>query len=135
MSAVEEREWAALRDGDCAGTKGKWGAQRGLCCCFWRVAANSPCAMHPSLPLPPAAPADKPPFVMVIPPPNVTGTLHIGHALTNAIEVRCAGLHWAELPFWLCAYGCASRPPLSIAVLCLPCLPACLSTCIARRTL
>jgi valyl-tRNA synthetase len=23
---------------------------------------------------------------MVIPPPNVTGSLHIGHALTNAIE-------------------------------------------------
>ncbi|XP_026488182.2 valine--tRNA ligase [Vanessa tameamea] len=25
-------------------------------------------------------------FVMVIPPPNVTGTLHLGHALTNAVE-------------------------------------------------
>lgn len=25
-------------------------------------------------------------FVMVIPPPNVTGSLHIGHALTNSIE-------------------------------------------------
>ncbi|CAG2161729.1 unnamed protein product [Oppiella nova] len=25
-------------------------------------------------------------FVMVIPPPNVTGVLHLGHALTNAIE-------------------------------------------------
>lgn len=25
-------------------------------------------------------------FVMVIPPPNVTGSLHVGHALTNAIE-------------------------------------------------
>ena len=25
-------------------------------------------------------------FIMVIPPPNVTGSLHIGHALTNAIE-------------------------------------------------
>ena len=23
---------------------------------------------------------------MVIPPPNVTGTLHLGHALTNSIE-------------------------------------------------
>lgn len=23
---------------------------------------------------------------MVIPPPNVTGTLHLGHALTNAVE-------------------------------------------------
>ena len=28
----------------------------------------------------------KEPFVMVIPPPNVTGTLHIGHALTNSIQ-------------------------------------------------
>ena len=26
-------------------------------------------------------------FVMVIPPPNVTGTLHLGHALTVAVEV------------------------------------------------
>ena len=25
-------------------------------------------------------------FVMVIPPPNVTGLLHLGHALTNAVE-------------------------------------------------
>lgn len=25
-------------------------------------------------------------FVIVIPPPNVTGSLHLGHALTNAIE-------------------------------------------------
>jgi len=25
-------------------------------------------------------------FVIVIPPPNVTGTLHLGHALTVAIE-------------------------------------------------
>ncbi|KAL0838552.1 hypothetical protein ABMA28_016658 [Loxostege sticticalis] len=25
-------------------------------------------------------------FVMVIPPPNVTGTLHLGHALTNAVQ-------------------------------------------------
>lgn len=25
-------------------------------------------------------------FMMVIPPPNVTGSLHLGHALTNAIE-------------------------------------------------
>ncbi|CAM6095914.1 unnamed protein product [Calypogeia fissa] len=28
----------------------------------------------------------KPPFVIVIPPPNVTGALHIGHALTSAVE-------------------------------------------------
>ncbi|XP_021824679.1 valine--tRNA ligase, mitochondrial 1-like isoform X1 [Prunus avium] len=31
--------------------------------------------------------SSKPPFVIVLPPPNVTGTLHIGHALTAAIEV------------------------------------------------
>ncbi|GGI06793.1 valine--tRNA ligase [Egicoccus halophilus] len=30
--------------------------------------------------------ADGEPFSIVIPPPNVTGALHIGHALTNAIE-------------------------------------------------
>ena len=27
-------------------------------------------------------------FVMVIPPPNVTGSLHLGHALMVSIEVR-----------------------------------------------
>jgi valyl-tRNA synthetase len=30
--------------------------------------------------------------VIVIPPPNVTGSLHIGHALTNAIEVGAGSL-------------------------------------------
>ena len=29
---------------------------------------------------------DKPPFVVVIPPPNVTGILHVGHALNNTIQ-------------------------------------------------
>ncbi|XP_048132008.1 valine--tRNA ligase, mitochondrial 1-like isoform X2 [Rhodamnia argentea] len=28
----------------------------------------------------------KPPFVIILPPPNVTGALHIGHALTSAIQ-------------------------------------------------
>ncbi len=28
----------------------------------------------------------EPPFVITIPPPNVTGTLHMGHALTSAVE-------------------------------------------------
>lgn len=32
------------------------------------------------------APNEKGRFMMVIPPPNVTGVLHLGHALTNAIE-------------------------------------------------
>lgn len=26
-------------------------------------------------------------FVIVLPPPNVTGSLHLGHALTDAIQV------------------------------------------------
>eukprot|EP00775_Hariotina_reticulata_P010346 gene10346-10503_t len=30
--------------------------------------------------------SSKPPFTIVIPPPNVTGALHIGHALTNAVQ-------------------------------------------------
>ena len=30
--------------------------------------------------------SNKPPFVIVIPPPNVTGSLHLGHALTNSIQ-------------------------------------------------
>lgn len=33
-----------------------------------------------------SVPNPKGSFVMVIPPPNVTGYLHLGHALTNAIE-------------------------------------------------
>ncbi|XP_078446483.1 valyl-tRNA synthetase / valine-tRNA ligase (VALRS) [Wolffia australiana] len=32
------------------------------------------------------ASSSKPPFVIVLPPPNVTGALHIGHALTAAIQ-------------------------------------------------
>lgn len=30
--------------------------------------------------------SEKEKFVIVIPPPNVTGSLHLGHALTNAVE-------------------------------------------------
>ena len=30
--------------------------------------------------------SEKPPYSIVIPPPNVTGSLHLGHALTAAIE-------------------------------------------------
>ena len=30
--------------------------------------------------------SDKPPFAMVIPPPNVTGSLHIGHAFTLTLQ-------------------------------------------------
>lgn len=33
-----------------------------------------------------AVPSKKPPFVIVIPPPNVTGILHMGHALNNTLQ-------------------------------------------------
>jgi valyl-tRNA synthetase len=33
-----------------------------------------------------SASSDKPPFTIVIPPPNVTGSLHIGHALNNTLQ-------------------------------------------------
>ncbi len=32
------------------------------------------------------AKSDKPPFAIVIPPPNVTGSLHVGHALDHTIQ-------------------------------------------------
>src|SRR5919202_3000018 len=31
------------------------------------------------------ATSDRPPFVIVIPPPNVTGSLHMGHALDHTL--------------------------------------------------
>lgn len=53
--------------------------------------------------------SSKPKFVVVIPPPNVTGALHIGHALTNSIQVRhrqllatCLGSHSLT---WACIYA------------------------------
>ena len=30
--------------------------------------------------------SNKPPFTIVIPPPNVTGSLHIGHALDHTLQ-------------------------------------------------
>ncbi len=48
--------------------------------------------------------SEKPPFCIVIPPPNVTGHLHMGHALTFAIEDliirfrRMAGFNTLWLP-------------------------------------
>src|SRR3989344_3252274 len=34
----------------------------------------------------PEASSKKPPYVIVIPPPNVTGSLHMGHALNNTLQ-------------------------------------------------
>jgi len=45
-------------------------------------------------------------FVMVIPPPNVTGTLHLGHALTNAIEDALARFHRMRGDVTLWVPGC-----------------------------
>ena len=33
------------------------------------------------------AKSDKPPYSIVIPPPNVTGVLHMGHALDETLQV------------------------------------------------
>lgn len=29
---------------------------------------------------------DRPVYKMILPPPNVTGTLHLGHALTTTVQ-------------------------------------------------
>lgn len=91
------------------------GCRDGCCmhCTGPAAALCTPSGLCPSahppacLPLPAPLPADKPPFVIVIPPPNVTGSLHIGHALTNAIEVRGgkgARGHWRRCcRMWLLA--------------------------------
>jgi valyl-tRNA synthetase len=34
----------------------------------------------------PSTKSDKPPFSIVIPPPNITGSLHMGHALNNTLQ-------------------------------------------------
>ena len=33
-----------------------------------------------------ASTSDKPPYAIVIPPPNITGSLHVGHALDNTLQ-------------------------------------------------
>jgi valyl-tRNA synthetase len=38
---------------------------------------------------------------MVIPPPNVTGALHIGHALTNSIQDALTRWYASTRPFSL----------------------------------
>jgi len=32
------------------------------------------------------APSTKPPYSIILPPPNITGSLHLGHALTATLE-------------------------------------------------
>ncbi|KAG1659710.1 Valine--tRNA ligase [Nymphon striatum] len=45
-------------------------------------------------------------FMMVIPPPNVTGTLHVGHALTNAVEDAITRWHRMKGKITLWNPGC-----------------------------
>jgi len=51
----------------------------------------------------PSLPEDAPPFCMVMPPPNVTGSLHIGHALNNTLQDILA--RWRRMSgdrvFWI----------------------------------
>ncbi len=51
----------------------------------------------------PSAPNGKKPFVMVMPPPNVTGILHMGHALNNALPDILVRFHrmLGESTLWL----------------------------------
>jgi valyl-tRNA synthetase len=48
-------------------------------------------AFRPELAL--ARNPEAPPFCMVIPPPNVTGSLHVGHALNNTLQDILARFH------------------------------------------
>ena len=51
----------------------------------------------------PRADGEKEPFVIIMPPPNVTGELHLGHALTAAIEDALSRWHRmrGEPTLWL----------------------------------
>ena len=66
---------------------------------FWRISWRNHCVCryveagwyawwHKCGLFKPDMESDKEPFTIVIPPPNVTGALHIGHALTNSVQVR-----------------------------------------------
>ncbi len=49
----------------------------------------------------------KPPFVMMMPPPNVTGSLHMGHMLNHTVHdviarrKRMLGFNTLWLPEWI----------------------------------
>ncbi|HKS16239.1 MAG TPA: valine--tRNA ligase, partial [Planctomycetota bacterium] len=46
--------------------------------------------------------SEKPPFTIVIPPPNVTGSLHMGHALNNTIQDLL--IRWKRMQGFECLY-------------------------------
>ena len=48
--------------------------------------------------------SDRPPYMIAVPPPNVTGALHMGHALNGAIQdtlIRLRGMQGYET-LWIC---------------------------------
>ena len=48
--------------------------------------------------------SDRPPYTIAVPPPNVTGALHMGHALNGAIQdtlIRLRGMQGYET-LWIC---------------------------------
>jgi valyl-tRNA synthetase len=55
------------------------------------------------------AASDKPPFSIVLPPPNVTGSLHLGHALTCTIEDTL--IRWKRMS----GYNCLWQPGMDHA--------------------
>jgi valyl-tRNA synthetase len=54
---------------------------------------------------------DARPFVIVIPPPNITGRLHMGHALNNTVQDILMPLSSA----WRAAMCCGSPAPITPA--------------------
>ena len=54
-----------------------------------------------------AAPSDKPAYSIVIPPPNITGVLHMGHALNNTLQdILC---RWKRMSRIQCALDAGDR--------------------------
>ncbi|MBI4329089.1 MAG: class I tRNA ligase family protein, partial [Chloroflexi bacterium] len=51
----------------------------------------------------PAADSGKPPFTIIMPPPNVTGELHLGHAITASVEDALVRWHrmLGDAALWL----------------------------------
>jgi valyl-tRNA synthetase len=43
---------------------------------------------------------DGEPFVIAMPPPNVTGALHMGHAMFVTLQVRRTHVHSAQRARW-----------------------------------
>ena len=46
----------------------------------------------------PAGGRERPKYSLVLPPPNVTGVLHLGHALTTTIQDSL--VRWSVFPEW-----------------------------------